>query len=79
MIDTVDTTLDQRPEALNRVCVDITDDIDLGQVIDSFVPVEELGNRIIAREFVSNNGGVGGDIINQEWVDSLGFNIDLPP
>lgn len=58
MIDTRDTTLNQRPKALDAIGVDIAPNIDFGVMVNSLMLVAELSHRIIGGELGGKQGGV---------------------
>src|SRR5438552_126704 len=54
-----DATLYQRPEALNRVRVDIPTYVDLGRVVDAVVEISRRAKRVVNLVFVGEDHGRG--------------------
>ncbi len=53
MINTLDAILDQRPEAINGIRVDVAHHIDIVRVKDSFVAVAHIAKGIVDSVFIS--------------------------
>ena len=75
MIDTRDTTLRQRPEALDAVGVDIPVDIDLSTMLNSLVPVSRHCDSGIAMELISIDDGSSSHIPLDEGHDGRTLDI----
>ena len=60
MIDTRNTTLNQRPKAFNAVGVDIPIDIDFGMVVNPLMFVTKPSHSVIGGELISVERGTGG-------------------
>ena len=75
MIDARDTTLRQRPEALNAVGVGIPVDIDLSTMLDSLVPVSRHCDSVIAMELIGIDSGSPSYITPNERHDGRTFDV----
>ena len=75
MINTRNTTLNQRPKALNAVGVNIPIYIDLGAMVNTLVPVTKSSHVVVAREFVSKQRGITGNFISHERNKRVSFNV----
>lgn len=86
MIDAIDTTLDQRPEALNRVYMVDTESVFTLAVTHHTMSVTELLNRVVAGELIGMDGVVSPSrhVIPDDRHDGASFHIfdyrgqDLP-
>jgi len=86
MIDAIDTTLDQRPKALDGVDVIDTINVDALAMLDNAVTVSELLNVIISGKFIGMDSIIRspGDVIPDDRHYSTSLNIcgdsgfDLP-
>lgn len=58
MASTINTTLDQRPKALNGVRVNDTTSVDFGGVFNPLMGVSELLYQVVAAEFIGIDFGV---------------------
>ena len=58
MIDASNATLNQRPETLNAVDVDIATNIDPSMMFNPFVVISKPSHVVIAREFISVEHGI---------------------
>ncbi len=67
MIDTRNATLNQRPKALNVVCVNVAVHIDFEMMLNPKVFVVNPSHVVIARKFIGKEGGVTVDIVSHEW------------
>jgi len=75
MINTRNTTLNQRPKALNAIGMNIPIHVDFGMVGNPFMFVSNLSHSIIGGELVSVESGITRDFLINEGNDSVPFNI----
>jgi len=75
MIDTRDTTLGQRPEALDAVSVGIPVDIDLSTMLNSLMLVSRHCNSVIAMELIGIDSGSLSYIAPDEGHDGRTFDV----
>ena len=77
MIDTANTTLNQRPKAFNAVGMDVPIDVDFRMMVYPFVPVANPSHSVISGELVSIENSTGSDILGQERNESRTLNIGI--
>ncbi len=75
MIDTRNTTLNQRPKAFNAIGMNIPTHIDLGMVVNPLMLVANPSHSVVGGELVSVEGGGTSDTPINEGNDSLSLNI----
>ena len=75
MIDTRDTTFNQRPEAFNAVGVKFATHILFVMVVDAKVAIADSSHSVIAGELIGEDGSVPIYILNCKRNDGMPFNI----
>ena len=75
MIDTRNTTLNQRPKAFNAVGVDIPIDIDFGMVVNSLMLVTEPSRSVVGRELIGKESGITRNLTSHKGGESVSLNI----
>ncbi|MBA7606962.1 hypothetical protein ES703_14114 [subsurface metagenome] len=75
MIDTINTTLDQRPKTFNAVGMNFTPDILFGMMADTKVFITEPCHMVITREFIGVEDSVSVNLISHEGDEGMSFNI----
>ncbi len=75
MINTRNTTLNQRPKAFNAVGVDIPIDIDFGMVVNPLMFVTKPCHSVVSGEFIGKQGGVRRYLTSHEGNKGVSFNI----
>ena len=75
MIDTRDTTLNQRPKAFNAIGVDIPTHIDFGMVVNPLMLVANSSQSIIGGELISKEGGITRHFLVDEGNDGMPLNV----
>ena len=66
MINTRNTTLNQRPETLNTIGMDIATSVDLCAMPNPKMPISQSGHVVIGRELVSVEDSITRDLFSHE-------------
>lgn len=75
MINATNAALDEAPEALNGVRVNVSNNVDLLAVVDPVVGVSASTQAVVGTEVIGKDNGLWENVFLDESIQGVGFNV----